>query len=61
MCRWSRDNHSLSKEQGVVRGLHYQLDPMAQLKLVRVTAGSILDVVVDIRKGSPTFGRHIRA
>lgn len=52
-----QDNHSLSAEAGVLRGLHYQLAPKAQTKLVRVTAGAIYDVVVDIRKGSPTFGQ----
>lgn len=52
-----QDNHSLSMEEGVVRGLHYQLNPQAQIKLVRVTAGSIFDVVLDIRKGSPTYGQ----
>ena len=52
-----QDNHSLSAEKGVLRGLHYQLNPMAQTKLVRVTAGAIFDVVVDIRKGSPTYGQ----
>jgi dTDP-4-dehydrorhamnose 3,5-epimerase len=52
-----QDNHSLSAETGVLRGLHYQLNPMAQTKLVRVTSGAIYDVVVDIRKGSPTFGQ----
>jgi dTDP-4-dehydrorhamnose 3,5-epimerase len=52
-----QDNHSLSVETGVLRGLHYQLNPKAQTKLVRVTAGAIYDVVVDIRKGSPTFGQ----
>ncbi|MFD1956283.1 dTDP-4-dehydrorhamnose 3,5-epimerase [Paenibacillus thailandensis] len=51
-----QDNHSFSAEAGVLRGLHYQLNPKAQTKLVRVTAGAIYDVVVDIRKGSPTFG-----
>jgi dTDP-4-dehydrorhamnose 3,5-epimerase len=51
-----QDNHSLSVHQGVVRGLHYQLNPKAQSKLVRVTAGAIYDVVLDIRRGSPTFG-----
>ena len=54
-----QDNHSLSTEIGTVRGLHYQLPPAAQAKLVRVVRGSILDVAVDIRRGSPTFGRHV--
>lgn len=54
-----QDNHSLSVEPGVVRGLHYQLEPMAQHKLVRVVRGAILDVAVDIRRGSPTFGKHV--
>jgi dTDP-4-dehydrorhamnose 3,5-epimerase len=54
-----QDNHTLSVEEGVVRGLHFQIPPFAQTKLVRVTAGAILDVVVDIRWGSPTYGRHI--
>nr|WP_150959441.1 dTDP-4-dehydrorhamnose 3,5-epimerase [Aneurinibacillus sp. XH2] len=54
-----QDNHSLSTEAGVLRGLHYQLNPKAQAKLVRVTAGAIYDVVVDIRRGSPTFGQWI--
>ena len=53
-----QDNQSLSVEKGVVRGLHYQLPPTAQDKLVRVVRGAILDVAVDIRRGSPTFGRH---
>jgi len=52
-----QDNHSYSAEKGVLRGLHYQLPPRAQDKLVRVVRGSILDVAVDIRRGSPTFGR----
>lgn len=52
-----QDNHSLSVEPGVLRGMHYQLSPKAQTKLVRVTAGAIYDVVIDIRKGSPTFGQ----
>ena len=54
-----QDNHSLSVEKGVVRGLHYQLPPMAQDKLVRVVRGSILDVAVDVRRGSPAFGQHV--
>lgn len=52
-----QDNHSFSAAKGVLRGLHYQLPPRAQDKLVRVTRGAILDVVVDIRKSSPTFGK----
>jgi dTDP-4-dehydrorhamnose 3,5-epimerase len=52
-----QDNHSLSVNAGVLRGLHYQLNPKAQTKLVRVTAGAVYDVVVDIRKGSPTYGK----
>jgi dTDP-4-dehydrorhamnose 3,5-epimerase len=55
--RFVQDNQS-SSSYGVIRGLHYQLNPHAQTKLVRVLAGSILDVAVDMRKGSPTFGRH---
>ncbi|ASS67326.1 MULTISPECIES: dTDP-4-dehydrorhamnose 3,5-epimerase [unclassified Paenibacillus] len=55
--RFVQDNHSLSVEAGVLRGLHYQLDPKAQTKLVRCTAGAIYDVAVDIRRGSPTFGK----
>jgi dTDP-4-dehydrorhamnose 3,5-epimerase len=53
---WVQDNQSSSK-YGVIRGLHYQLPPFAQSKLVRVLRGKILDVAVDIRKGSPTFGK----
>lgn len=51
-----QDNHSYSKEAGTVRGLHYQLAPKAQTKLVRVLTGAIYDVVVDLRRGSPTYG-----
>ncbi len=54
--RWVQDNQS-SSVYGVIRGLHYQLPPFAQSKLIRVLRGKILDVVVDIRKGSPTFGK----
>jgi len=53
-----QDNESKSSK-GVLRGLHYQLPPFAQTKLVRVIQGIVLDVAVDIRKGSPTFGKHI--
>ena len=53
-----QDNESKSAK-GVLRGLHYQLAPAAQTKLVRVIQGAVLDVVVDIRRGSPTFGKHV--
>jgi len=53
-----QDNESKSS-RGVLRGLHYQLSPAAQTKLVRVIQGKVLDVAVDIRKGSPTFGKHV--
>jgi dTDP-4-dehydrorhamnose 3,5-epimerase len=53
-----QDNESKSSK-GVLRGLHYQLAPAAQTKLVRVIQGSVLDVAVDIRKNSPTFGQHV--
>lgn len=54
-----QDNHSLSEERGVVRGLHFQIPPFAQDKLVRVIRGSAFDVAVDIRRGSPTYGKHV--
>src|SRR5690349_17153713 len=54
-----QDNHALSAAKGTVRGLHFQTPPFAQAKLVRVTRGAILDVAVDIRVGSPTYGKHV--
>ena len=56
---WCQDNQSLSAETGTLRGLHYQAPPDAQAKLVRVLAGAIRDVAVDVRAGSPTYGRHV--
>jgi len=52
-----QDNHALSKRKGVLRGLHLQVPPKAQAKLVRVTRGAVFDVVVDLRKGSPSKGK----
>jgi dTDP-4-dehydrorhamnose 3,5-epimerase len=54
-----QDNQSFSAPRGTIRGLHFQTPPHAQAKLVRVLRGAILDVVVDIRRNSPTFGRHL--
>lgn len=56
-CNWIQDNESKSKF-GVLRGLHYQTAPYTQAKLVRVMRGAVLDIAVDIRKGSPTFGKY---
>jgi dTDP-4-dehydrorhamnose 3,5-epimerase len=59
--RFVQDNHAFSVARGVLRGLHFQRPPHAQGKLVRCARGSILDVAVDIRSGSPTFGKHVSA
>lgn len=56
-----QDNQSLSAQAGTVRGLHYQSPPHAQGKLVRCLQGAIIDIAVDARKDSPTFGQHVRA
>ncbi|HEV7689376.1 MAG TPA: dTDP-4-dehydrorhamnose 3,5-epimerase [Hyphomonadaceae bacterium] len=56
-----QDNESFSTEAGVVRGLHFQTPPFAQAKLIRCVAGAILDVAVDIRTDSPTYGQHVAA
>ncbi len=57
--RFVQDNESLS-QQGVIRALHFQVPPFGQAKLVRVLSGSIIDVMVDLRKDSPTFGKHYK-
>lgn len=56
-ARFVQDNHARSEQAGVVRGLHFQAPPMAQAKLVWVTAGAVFDVVVDLRAGSATYGK----
>jgi dTDP-4-dehydrorhamnose 3,5-epimerase len=56
-----QDNHVRSGSRGVLRGLHFQIPPQAQGKLVRVARGSILDVCVDLRQNSPTYGKHVAA
>ncbi len=56
-----QDNHSLSRPAGTLRGLHYQSPPAAQAKLVRVVRGRIWDVAIDLRRGSPSYGRHVAA
>jgi dTDP-4-dehydrorhamnose 3,5-epimerase len=56
---WVQDNHSLSGQVGTVRGLHFQAPPHAQDKLVRCGRGALFDVVVDIRRGSPTYGQWV--
>jgi dTDP-4-dehydrorhamnose 3,5-epimerase len=60
-CDFVQDNLSHSAKAGTLRGLHYQRPPHAQAKLVSVLAGRILDVAVDARRGSPTYGRHVKA
>ncbi len=59
MRRFVQDNHAMSARRGVVRGLHFQAPPWAQDKLLRVARGAVLDVAVDIRRGSSTFGRAV--
>ncbi len=59
--RFVQDNHSLSAQVGTVRGLHFQVPPHAQAKLLRCGRGSLFDVAVDIRKGSPTYGQWFGA
>jgi dTDP-4-dehydrorhamnose 3,5-epimerase len=56
-----QDNQSLSTKRGTVRGIHFQLPPHGQAKLVRCTKGALIDYVVDLRNGSPTYGKHVAA
>ncbi len=60
-CDFVQDNESLSAQKGTLRGLHFQAPPFAQAKLVRVLAGTVVDVAVDARKSSPTFGQWVKA
>jgi len=57
--KFVQDNHSLSRQAGTLRGIHFQAPPHAQDKLVRCTRGSIMDYAVDLRRGSPTYGEHV--
>lgn len=54
-----QDNHSFTAQKGTLRGIHYQQNPVAQAKLVRVVRGAVVDIAVDLRKGSPTYGQWI--
>lgn len=56
VINWVQENHSYSEKMGTLRGLHFQLPPFSETKVVRCTQGEIMDVFVDLRKGSPTFG-----
>lgn len=56
---WTQDNEAKSFAAGTVRGIHFQVDPAAQDKLVRASRGRVLDVAIDLRRSSPTFGRHV--
>jgi dTDP-4-dehydrorhamnose 3,5-epimerase len=58
-CRFVQDNLSVSSRAGTLRGLHFQLPPAAQVKLIIIVSGRILDVAVDVRQGSPTFGKCV--
>ena len=58
-CDFCQDNQSRSSRAGTLRGLHFQVPPAAQAKLVSVLRGKVLDVVVDVRRGSPTYGKHV--
>src|SRR5262249_16128227 len=55
--QWPQCNLTLTKNRGMLRGMHFQADPKPEIKLIRCTAGAVFDVVVDVRRGSPTFGK----
>lgn len=56
---WVQLNHSFTKQTGTIRGMHYQMQPFSEIKLVRCTAGAVYDVIIDIRKGSATFLQYV--
>lgn len=56
---WVQDNQSFTQKKGTLRGIHFQMDPMAQCKIVRVTRGAVKDLAVDLRKGSPTYKKWV--
>jgi dTDP-4-dehydrorhamnose 3,5-epimerase len=58
-AEFAQDNHACNRRRGTLRGLHYQLPPCAQGKLLRVARGAVFDVAVDVRRGSPRFGQHV--
>ena len=58
-CRFVQDNQSFTAKRGTLRGIHFQNNPMAQAKLVRVTRGAVLDIAVDLRRGSPTYRQWV--
>src|SRR3546814_2041032 len=60
-ARFVQDNHSYSRPQGTIRGIHFQSPPHAQAKLIRCVRGRIMDYAVDLRRSSPTFGHHVSA
>lgn len=57
--KWVQENHSRSEKKGIIRGLHFQMEPFAETKLIRCIKGAIYDVAVDIRAKSPTFGKWV--
>lgn len=58
---WVQLNHSFTRQKGTIRGMHYQLPPFSEIKLVRCIAGAVYDVIIDVRKGSPTFLNYFGA
>lgn len=59
-CNFVQDNHSFSAEKGTLRGIHFQINPMSQAKLTRCTVGAVMDIIVDLRKNSPTYKKWLK-